>query len=57
MTSLESQNKGLIQELRKLAKVSANEIKAARVDDSSQRLEILEKNLRLMKQSIKKLGS
>ncbi len=49
MISLESENKGLIVELRKLAKVSANEIKASRVDDSSHRLEILEKNLRLLK--------
>eukprot|EP00347_Sterkiella_histriomuscorum_P022862 403336878 len=57
MTSLETQNKGLIVELRKLAKVQANEIKAQNSNNDNQKIDYLEKSLRTIKLAVKKLSS
>ncbi len=56
MLSVEEQNRNLIIELRKLAKVSANEIKAERSQEDSAKVALYEKNTRSMKSTIKKLS-
>ncbi|CDW78914.1 UNKNOWN [Stylonychia lemnae] len=57
MLQLENQNKSFLVELRKLAKVQANEIKSSTTQIESQKLEFMEKNIRTLKQTIKKLTS
>lgn len=49
MISLETQNKGLIVEIRRLAKMAANEIKAEGSKEEAIKLNIYEKNVKSLK--------